>query len=753
MIQFTLVLVQEEVHSSEPHNHTRASRRRCDQTLRTQHCSLVTFGRNLLSIAALASTHVAVRSGLSLACHRTTFSRQYFTSSRPVMTQLTTPINLDEVLREIRNSLVLHPARSGAVKIVIELETGEQLTVLEIDARCPRSAKPTLPLRHCPVPRAEAATSSVRLRGDDGPVDDHSDNWVQVRQHTEQGLLQRCNQQQQRIAELEQRLQQVQLELHQHARSSSASPAAPSVDRGPPSPASSTDDDSSSVSSTSDSPHRSSGGDTDEDGHGPHNDTVPMTDDADDAAFSSPCQPASNDSTAVRRSERSKTNVERWSPPPQQDVPRRIAEPASSHKKRRTKRRQRSHHDDGERSMCSDTESMQVDSVDSHDGDDGADDDDAVEVAALVVKLREGFDKRQTVALDSLSKESIVSLRQQVLDEAGDRAACISSQITSLITTSTSLKMVGYYLRAMLAHRLKFTSQNCYKRLARDTLGVKSPADIAAYPALYDLVLYHYPTLASAGLEAWLENLIFMADITWTEWKRYLTKAGRPLIDAALQQFKASVAPFQDWMQLGWVEIYEDDKHGQGVRALRDIRMPVSKAKEAQRDVAASISVVAADLHCAGQEFVKVKDPTLEVDPEYLIQLDQQRVFDARHHWVGKINHLPMPRCNLKVTGNGKLVQIKPIQAGEALALDYSVDYWVYQVTGLATSEWLSDGNSVCQRGRMDLFTRMHESVLDYSKLLQAKWARSLSSTSSALDREALLVDLEDYLDAYHCVA
>ena len=294
---------------------------------------------------------------------------------------------------------------------------------------------------------------------------------------------------------------------------------------------------------------------------------------------------------------------------------------------------------------------MEMDSVDNHGGDDGADEDDTVEVAALVAKLREGYDRRQTVALDSLSKESIFHLRQQVLDEAGDHTASLPSQITSLISTSTSLRMVGYFLRAMLAHRLKFTSQNFYKRLARDKLGVKSPADIAGYPALYEFVQHHYPTLASAGIEVWLENPIFSADITWSEWKRYLTKQGRPVVDAVLLQFKASMAPFQDWMELGWVEVYDDDKlGGQGVRALRDIHMPTSKSKAAQRDVAASTSVVAADLYCCSPEFVLSKDTTGDADPTYLVQLDRQQVFDARHHWIGKINHLPDRLCNLRLT-------------------------------------------------------------------------------------------------------
>ena len=227
-------------------------------------------------------------------------------------------------------------------------------------------------------------------------------------------------------------------------------------------------------------------------------------------------------SARLRKSERSKITVDRWSPPAQRDAIRRSVEPTSLSKKRRTNRHQRSHNH-GEHSFSSNEDSTVVNPARSEAADDATDDHDAVEVAALVAKLQEGHDKRQSVALDSLSKESLCTLRQRVLDEAGDHAPSVSGQITSLISTSTSLKMVGYYLRAILA-RLKFTSQNCYRRLARDTLSIKSPADIAAYPALYDLVRHHYPTLGSASIELWLENPIFTADITWTEWKRYLTK-------------------------------------------------------------------------------------------------------------------------------------------------------------------------------------------------------------------------------------
>ena len=125
-------------------------------------------------------------------------------------------------------------------------------------------------------------------------------------------------------------------------------------------------------------------------------------------------------------------------------------------------------------------------------------------------------------------------------------------------------------------------------------------------------------------------------------------------------------------------------------------------------------------------------------------------MFDARHHWVGKLNHLPTPQCNLRLTGNGKLVQIKPIQAGEPLTLDYGMDYWVYRITGLDAAVWMAEGEVECQRGRTALFTGMHQTVSDYTDLavLRQKWTGSLSSSSSAVEREGLLVELEEHLDA-----
>ena len=631
--------------------------------------------------------------------------------------------DLDYLLQEVRDGLLLHPAHAVTVRIVIESETGEQLHVVKVDARCHRAHKHALPPRPRPTPSTEPIEATPAVQIDE----------QQQRDVPEQALLlQQCGEQQQRITELEQQLQQMQQELHQRTGLQS------SVHLVSLSPASSTDDDSrSSSSGSNDSPLCS-----DDDGDEHVTSIVAMVDDADESTSSS--SPSPQVSLSVRKSKRSVTSVDRWSPPAHHS---RAAESASD-ETRKTKRRRRALRDDDDavQSISSDLQCMDVDSADH--------DDEAVEVAALVAKLRDGYDKRQSVTLDSVSKESVLTLRQQVLDEAGSLvASTVSGQITSLITTSTSLRMVGYYLRAVLAHRLKLTSQKCYKRLARETLGIKSPTDIAAYPALYEFVHHHYPSLASDTVEAWLENPIFTADITWTEWKRYLPKQGRPTIDAALHRFKDAMAPVQDWMQLGWVEVYDDDKLGQGVRALRDIHMPTSRAKEAQRDIPASISLVAADLHLAGPECVLDRSAAREADPTYLVQLDRQRAFDARYHWVGRINHLPHRLCNLKLTSAGKLVQTRAITAGEALSFDYGVDYWVYQLSGLELSEWSSSSTVQSNRGMVDLFDKMHNSVLDYTELLGFDWVKRRPAVWSELEREMWIGNLVEYMEDASCAS
>ena len=392
-------------------------------------------------------------------------------------------------------------------------------------------------------------------------------------------------------------------------------------------------------------------------------------------------------------------------------------------------------------------------------------DDEEMEVSTLVGQLKEAYQHRATVSIDAVSSQTLLQMTQGALSYNGTEEPQPSTlqqcavQITSLINTSSALRMLGYYLRAALAHRLKQASSRKYSRLARDVLDIRSSADIAVYPAFFELIRGHCPTIAAAAapggtvcattIEEWLREPLFMADIGWRNWRRYLCKQHHHILETAVQRFLVSIEPYKDWLQLGWVEIYDDERlGGQGVRALRDIHMPSGAGKKKQQDLAASVSVVAADLHCAGPEYIRSKEHAREDDGIYHIQLDRQRVFDARHHWVGKLNHLPMPECSLRLTGNGKLVQIKPIQAGDTLTLDYGMDYWVYRITGLDVTVWMAEGEIKCQRGRTALFNRMHQTVSDYTDLLRQKWTRSLSSLSSAVEREGLLVELGEHLDA-----
>ena len=408
-------------------------------------------------------------------------------------------------------------------------------------------------------------------------------------------------------------------------------------------------------------------------------------------------------------------------------------------------------------------------------------DSDEVQIAALISKLQEAHSRRSDPALDSCSPTTLAKVVQHVVVYGGSLASGGVSihlqpppmtmqqcavQITTLINTSTSLKMLGYFLRAVLAHKLKRTSERNYCRLARETLDIKSPADLAAYPAFLDFVQQRCSTVVATmfsehdnpltddtttacRIEELLRQPIFMVDICWSDWRKYLSKPNRHIVETAFQRFESSIRPYQDWMQLGWVEVYDDEQLScQGVRAVRDIHLPMKHGKSRVQDIDASISTVAVDLACAGSEFLlPADDPQVQANPTYMVQLGRQ-IFDGRHHWMGKINHLPSPHCNLRLDGRGKLVQTKEIKAGDAVTFDYAMEYWVRRVTGVDISEWLSERHTVAMRTRHELFTRMHESVHDYTSILRQPWAGSLTPTSAAVDKETVLVELEDYLDA-----
>ena len=101
------------------------------------------------------------------------------------------------------------------------------------------------------------------------------------------------------------------------------------------------------------------------------------------------------------------------------------------------------------------------------------------QVAALVVKLREG---QKELDWESVSQQAVLQLGRDILgDGDGPKVDTLvyrqcANKIDLLISTSTAMRIVGYYLRAVLAARLKRSHKNRYARSARTLLGLKSSA-------------------------------------------------------------------------------------------------------------------------------------------------------------------------------------------------------------------------------------------------------------------------------------
>jgi hypothetical protein len=384
------------------------------------------------------------------------------------------------------------------------------------------------------------------------------------------------------------------------------------------------------------------------------------------------------------------------------------------------------------------------------------------QVESLVMKLKESHARQQKqLDLECISQQGVLQLGRDILGDGqldwngvdvdlfGYQRCAIKLDL--LISTSTAMRMVGYYLRAVLAARLKRSHKNKYVRSARVLLGLRSSADITAYPAFYSFIQQHCPSVASGtmDIEAWLQEPIFLADIGWAEWRRYLSKSHRWIMDTAIERFTASLQPPRDWMQRSWVEEYNNPYLGRAVRAVRDIPLPVSDPRRPSSAVDAGDNfTVAADLCLLAQ--AQQPEPTgkqQQTAPWYRFEWDggTQRL-DAERLWVGKIDHLPMPHCNLKLTGGGKLVQRRAIAAGEALTFDYGVQWWAHRVTGLTWNEWMTTGTLSCRKGAADLFYRMHESVLDYTPLLRMEWDQQLSNAASELERETVLMEIWEHV-------
>ena len=178
------------------------------------------------------------------------------------------------------------------------------------------------------------------------------------------------------------------------------------------------------------------------------------------------------------------------------------------------------------------------------------------------------------------------------------------------------------------------------------------------------------------------------------------------------------------------MEEYDDASLGRGVRAVRDIPLCTSNKGDSAA-VAADLAMLPSTGHdCLPSSWYRFE-----------WNGGKQQV-DAERHWIGKINHLPMPHCNLKLLGNGKLVQRRPIATGEPLTFDYGVEWWTHRITGVPWKQWMTTGSMSRRKGSADLFTRMHQSVLDYTALLGKNWDMRLGRATSEVEREQVLLEL-----------
>ena len=71
----------------------------------------------------------------------------------------------------------------------------------------------------------------------------------------------------------------------------------------------------------------------------------------------------------------------------------------------------------------------------------------------------------------------------------------------------------------------------------------------------------------------------------------------------------------------------------------------------------------------------------------------------------------------------------------------------MFQLSGLELSEWSAGSTVTASRGRVELFTRMHSGVLDYSDLLRRDWVQHRPAMWTELERECWMANLAEYLE------
>ena len=85
---------------------------------------------------------------------------------------------------------------------------------------------------------------------------------------------------------------------------------------------------------------------------------------------------------------------------------------------------------------------------------------------------------------------------------------------------------------------------------------------------------------------------------------------------------------------------------------------------------------------------------------------------------------------------------------GETLTFDHGGDHWVYQLSGLELSKWSVGNNSVqSNRGTLDLFDEMHDTVQDYTALLGCDCVKRRPAAWTELEKEMWMENLAGFVE------
>ena len=149
-------------------------------------------------------------------------------------------------------------------------------------------------------------------------------------------------------------------------------------------------------------------------------------------------------------------------------------------------------------------------------------------------------------AAADISERAVSKLIKDVMAETLSLShyRTVSARVDGHIVTSQSSKMLGYFLRSVLAKKVKQHYPLNYQKACQTLLGLKNNSYITAYPNFYDVIQKRWPNaVKSEDYEQLMSLPILRADISWRDWLRVLRTSKLRLLDTALDEL-------QEWLSI-----------------------------------------------------------------------------------------------------------------------------------------------------------------------------------------------------------